>query len=248
MTRTRLQLDADRHVEGLRRTLAEDLRRLRGDAGISQSAVAERAGVHPSLVSRVEAGALDPTLETYARIAAALGADLAARIYPQSGPSIRDRHQARMADLLLASLHPRWQGAPEVAVRRPVRGWIDLVLHDPSAHALVATELESVLHRIEQLIRWSTEKAHSIASSSNWPTWLGTGPEPDISRLLVVRWTRANRDAASAARRVLAEAYPADPRDALDALTGTAAWPGPALVWARIDGAEARLLDGWAWR
>jgi transcriptional regulator with XRE-family HTH domain len=248
MTRTRLQLDADRHAEGLRRTLAEDLRRLRGDAGVSQAAVAGRAGVHPSLVSRVEASALDPTLETYARIAAALGADLAARVYPQSGPSIRDRHQARMADLLLASLHPRWQGAPEVAVRRPVRGWIDLVLHDPSAHALVATELESGLRRIEQLIRWSTEKAHAIASSSTWPAWLGTGPEPDVSRLLVVRWTRANRDAASAARRVLAEAYPADPRDALDALTGTAAWPGPALVWARIDGGEARLLDGWAWR
>ena len=248
MTRTRLQLDADRHVEGLRRTLAEDLRRLRGDAGVSQAAIAERAGVHPSLVSRVEAGALDPTLETYARIAAALGADLAARLYPQSGPSIRDRHQARMADLLLASLHTRWQGAPEVAVRRPVRGWIDLVLHDPSAHALVATELESVLRRIEQLIRWGTEKAHAIASSSAWPTWLGTEPEPKVSRVLVVRWTRANRDAASAARRVLAEAYPADPRDVLDALAGTAAWPGPALVWARIDGGETRLLDGSARR
>jgi len=248
MTRTRLQLDADRHVVGLRRTLAEDLRRLRGDAGITQAAVAERAGVHPSLVSRVEAGGLDPTLETYARIAAALGADLAARVYPQSGPAIRDRHQARMAELILASVHPRWRNTPEVAVRRPVRGWIDLVLHDPSAHALVATELESGLRRIEQLIRWSTEKAHAIASASSWPTWLGTGPEPHVSRLLVVRWTRANRDAASSARRVLAEAYPADPRDALDALTGTAAWPGAAFVWARIDGGETRLLDGWAWR
>ncbi len=50
---------------------------------------------------------------------------------------------------------------------------------------------------------------------------------PDrVTRLLVVRWTRANRDAASDARRQLREAYPADPRDALDALTGTAAWPG----------------------
>jgi hypothetical protein len=65
-----------------------------------------------------------------------------------------------------------------------------------------------------------------------------------VSRLLVVRWTRANREAAAAARRVLREAYPADPRDALEALTGTAAWPGSAMIWARLGKGGARLDDG----
>ena len=248
VTRTRLQLDADRHAAGLRRALAEDLRRLREDAGVTRMAVARVAGVDPSLVSRVESGEVDPTLETYARLAAALGADLASRVYPQSGPAIRDRHQVRMADLVLASSRPRWRCTPEVVVRRPVRGWIDLVLHDPVNRALVATELESGLHRVEQLVRWSGEKSHALPSSPLWPTWVEEGHQPEVSRLLVVRWTRANREAASAARRTLAEAYPADPRDAIDALTGAAAWPGPALVWARIDAGDARLLDGWAWR
>ena len=112
-------------------------------------------------------------------------------------------------------------------MRRPVRGWIDLALTDPTNGLVVATELESELRRVEQLIRWSTEKADAIEAGS---------------RLLVVRWTRANRLAVEAARRLLREAYPADPRDALESLTGTAAWPGPALIWARIDRGRAELV------
>jgi transcriptional regulator with XRE-family HTH domain len=227
MPRTRLQLDADRHAKALRDRLAEDLRRLREDAGVSRVAVARLAGIDASMITKLESGTIRPSLETYARISAALGSDLAARVYPNTGPRIRDRHQVRMADALIGSLHPRWRVTPEVAVRRPVRGWIDLVLHDPSTQATVATELESELHRIEQLIRWSAEKADAIGAAS---------------RLLVVRWTRANRAVVEASRRLLREAYPADPRDALDALTATAMWPGPALIWARIDRGRAELV------
>ena len=227
MTRTRLQVDADRHAATLRLRLAEDLRRFRDDAGASRAAVARLAGVDPTAIARVEDGSIRPTLETYARIAAALGADLAARMYPQTGPRIRDRHQVRMAEVLIGSLHPRWQVTPEVAVRSPVRGWIDLALHDPGAQLVVAGELESELRRLEQLIRWSAQKADAIGAGS---------------RLLVVRWTRHNRAAVEAARRLLREAYPADPRDALEAITGTATWPGPALVWARIDRGRSELV------
>lgn len=248
MTRTRLQLDTDQRTEKIRQRLAEDLQRLREDAGASRSAVARSAGIDRSVVAKIERGILAPTLETYGRVAAALGADFAARIYPQSGPAIRDRHQVPMAELVLGSLHARWSPAPEVAVRRPVRGWIDLVLHDPLAHALVATELESSLRRIEQLLRWSTEKALALPSSNGWRDWLDGSREPEMSRLLVVRWTRANREAAAEARRMLREAYPADPRDALEALTGTAAWPGPAMIWARLDKGGPRLDDGLAGR
>ena len=244
MPRTRLQIDADERTAKARAALADDLRRLRADAGVSLTAAADAAGVDRSVVSRIEAGTLQPTLETYGRLAAALGADLAARVYPQTGPAIRDRHQVRMAELLLASLHPRWEVAPEVAVRRPVRGWIDLALHEPADHLIVAAELESELHRIEQLLRWSTEKAEALASSSMWPSWTASGREPRVSRLLVLRWTRANRHAAAAARRLLREAYPADPRDALEALAAPAAWPGAAMVWARIDGRRASVVEG----
>ena len=220
MTRTRLQLEADRHVSMLRARLAEDLRRLREDTGASQAEVARLAGVSPSLLSKLEAGEFKPSLETYGR------ADLASRVYPQTGPRIHDRHQIRMAEVVIGALHARWRVTPEVAVRRPVRGWIDLALEDAARQLIVATELESDLRRIEQLIRWSAEKADAIGAGS---------------RLLVVRWTRANRQVVEAGRRLLREAYPADPRDALESLTGTAAWPGPALIWARIDLGRAEL-------
>jgi hypothetical protein len=107
----------------------------------------------------------------------------------------------------------------------------------------VATELESELHRVEQLLRWSTEKAEALASSSMWPSWTASGREPRVSRLLVLRWTRANRHAAAEARRLFREAYPADPRDAVEALAGTAPWPGAAMVWARI-ARRVALVEG----
>jgi len=222
--------------------LAEDLRRMRVDAGLSHRALAAAAGVDPSIISRLQAGQVRPSMEMYMRIASALGADYVNRVYPNTGPRVRDRHQVRIAELVLASLHPRWGATPEVAVRRPARGWVDLVLHDPPA-TLVATELESGLHRIDQLLRWSGDKADSLPSARDWPAW-SSNRAPTTHRLLVVRWTRANRDAASAARRQLREAYPADPRDALEALTGDAAWPGSALIWARLDSSVPRLDPG----
>jgi len=238
---TRLQLDADRRAAALRRSIADDLRRMRSDAGVSRVALARIAGVDPSYITKVEAGTVAPSLEGYVRICAALGSDFVARAYPNTGPAVLDRHQVRMAELLIATLHRRWQVTPEVAVRRPARGWIDAVLEDGTGRMLVATELESDIRRIEQILRWSREKAHSLPSASAWPSWARDG-EPGISHLLIVRRTRANRDAAEAARRQLREAYPADPRDALDALTGPAAWPGPAMLWANIDGPEPRLV------
>ncbi len=217
---------------------------MRDDAGCTRAAVAALAGVDPSLITRLETRDIDPTLETYARVAAALGANLATKVYPDTGPSVRDRHQVRAAEVLLASLHPRWSATPEAAVRQPVRGWVDVALHDPVAGLVVATEIESLLRRLEQLLRWSQEKADALPSSPAWSSWSAKG-RPAISRLLIVRWTRINREVARDARRLLATTYPADPRDALDALTGAAAWTGPALLWVRLEGPSAPALDPW---
>ncbi len=163
------------------------------------------------------------------------------RVYPNTGPAIRDRHQARLLELLLGAVHPRWQVFTEVAVRRPGRGWIDAALHDPGARLIVASELQSELRRLEQLIRWQAMKAESLPS---WEGWAHIGDEPAISRLLVVRRTRATRAIAQEFGRQLRVAYPAHPDDALAALAGTAPWPGPAMVWAVLDGPRSRLADG----
>jgi transcriptional regulator with XRE-family HTH domain len=209
--------------------MGTDVLRLREDAGISRSALARSSGVDAGYLCRIEHGSEHPSVEIYARLADALGADLAVRLYPNTGPAIRDRHQARILEALLAALHPRWTPYPEIAVRRPSRGWIDAALHDPRSRVIVATEIQSELRRLEQLIRWSGEKVASLASWEGWPR---LGEVPTVSQLLIVRDTRTTRGVAREFRRTLDASYPAHPDDALAALVGVAPWPGPALLWA----------------
>ena len=221
-------------------TLKDDLIRLRDDAGITRAALARTARVDAAYLGRIEDGSERPSIETYQRLAAALGADLSTRIYPNTGPAVRDRHQARIVEVTLADAHPRWHAFLEVGVREPVRGSIDLGLHDPAERIFVATEIESELRRLEQQIRWSMDKAAALPS---WEGWLRLREQPRISRLLIVRRTRATSGVVRDFERQIRTAYPAHPDDAL-ALTGTAPWPGPAMVWALVDGRRSRLLPG----
>ena len=240
MTSSRFDASARRAARRIHDALVDDILGLRNDAGITRAALARASGVDAAFLARIEDRRAQPSLDTYARLAAALGADLSARLYPNTGPAIRDRHQARMLEALLSTLHPRWHPFPEVAVRHPSRGWIDVALHEPREQVLVATELQSELRRVEQIVRWSGEKAASLPSWEGWPH-LGS---PKVTRLLVVRRTRATRTAVADFARQLRAAYPAHPDDALAALRGTDAWPGPALVWAMIDGRGTRLVGG----
>lgn len=220
--------------------LVADLEGLRADAGISIRELGRASGVDSGFLGRILDGTVRPSLDTYARLAIPLGADLSTRLYANTGPLIRDRQQARMLEALLATLRPPWHAFSEVAVHRPSRGWIDAALHDPSSRLLVATEIQSELRRLEQLIRWHGEKAASLPSWDGWPH-LG---EPVISQLLVVRRTRATRAVAADLGRQLRIVYPAHPDDALASLAGTSGWPGAALVWSIVDAHGARLVGG----
>ncbi len=53
-------------------TIAHGLRRWRRQRGLSQRELAERSGVGPAVIARVELGRVDPRLGTLARLAAAL--------------------------------------------------------------------------------------------------------------------------------------------------------------------------------
>lgn len=241
MPSRRFELDARRAAAAVRTRLAEDLGRLVGDAGVSTRQLASATGLDRGHVARILRGETRPSLETYASLAVALGADLTGRLYPNTGTRIRDRHQAQMLEWLLDQLHPRWQPFTELAVRKPARGWIDAAFHEPRASLFVATEVQSELRRLEQTIRWSAEKADSIPS---WAGWAQFAPVPQISRLLVVRRTRATKAVAIEFSRQLRVAYPAHPDDAVMALTGTLEWPGAAIVWVTLDARGVRFAAG----
>lgn len=233
---TRLQRTADNRATDLVRRLGEEFRRLREDAGIPQAVVAAQAGLSRGMLSKVEAGEVRPSIGTLSALAAALGADLSVRLYPGAGIPIRDRTQARMIEALLRILHPRWRVHLEVPIQRPARGLIDVVLEDTPL--LVATEVQSDLRRLEAQLRWHTEKASGLAH-----TPLAAVRNTTISRLLILRSTRRTRELAGEFERTLRTAYPARTREALDALTRGSRWPGPAIVWAHVEGTAAAILD-----
>jgi hypothetical protein len=84
------------------------------------------------------------------------------------------------------------------------------------------------------------DKAASIGSSDL------VGPRPDFtaSRLLVLRSTTATRQLARDFEATLRAAYPARTADVLAALRNRADWPGPGIVWIRIEGDRVEVLDG----
>lgn len=244
MGETRMQRRIRAHERRVRETVAGAIRSLREDAGLTRAAVAEAAGIDPSHLSRLESGGRGPSLSSLAAIATVLGADVSVRLYPTTGPLIRDRIQAAMVEAMLSRLDRRWIGSPEVPVYRPARGVVDLVLSGRREPVTIAAEFNSELRRLEQQVRWHREKEASLPSADVWR--LVSGDEPGAtSRLLVLRATRSMRDLAARFEETLRAAYPARCREAVAALTGsTTPWPGPAIAWMIVDGGRARLLDG----
>ena len=242
-SRTKLMRDADRRAHELVRATAVEISRLRSDAGMTLADVAKITGLDPSYVGRIETADRDPSTQALCRLAAALGADAVRHLYPNTGPPVHDRWQARMVEALLEVLHPRWIAFPEVPVRRPVRGVIDLVLHERGPNRLVAVEIESGLRRLEQQIRWANEKAEALRSTDLFAMASAAG-RPTVSRLLVVRSTRQNHDIAQSFARTLEAAYPGSTRDMHAAITADLAWPGAGILWARVDGRKATILKG----
>lgn len=62
-------------ADELRMRLSTNLKVLRGKLGMSQEALAERAGIHRTHISQLERGILNPGLDTLVLIAAALGVE-----------------------------------------------------------------------------------------------------------------------------------------------------------------------------
>lgn len=232
--------EAERRLRSLRRSIGSDLTRLRVDTPTSISRLAETAGLDRTYVGRIEAGTANPSLEALVALGVALGADVNVRFYPGTGPRLTDRHQSRMIEVILRRLAPCWVPHLEVAVSRPARGVVDVVLERPAQRLLVVGEAYSAVARLEQQIRWSSEKAASIGSSS----LVGPGPAWTVSRLLILRSTASNRELARSFAASLRAAYPAPSHAAVAALVEGREWPGDAIVWVRIEGERVELLDG----
>ena len=243
VSRSSPRTDIGRRVRAATRALGLEIQRLRVDVGLTQREVAGRAGIDHGFLARIETGERTPSLTSLTAIATALGGDMRVHIYPGTGPVIRDAVHASMSSALLSLLDPRWQRFVEVPVYRPVRGVIDLVLHDPVQHVIVGTEVESDLRRLEQEIRWAGQKAEALPSADLWRFSPEAG-EASISRLLVLRSTRRTRDLAREYGPLLEAAYPAAASAVLASLRSGAPWPGAGIVWCRVERGTTTILEG----
>jgi transcriptional regulator with XRE-family HTH domain len=236
--RTRIERDAARLAGEISRRIGEQVRTAREDAGLSLTRVALAGGLSKSRLHDIEAGRCQPRWETLARVSAVLGLRLGVGLYPDSGPLIREHVQAVMLTALLAAAHQRWRRRPEVAVYRPVRGVIDMVLDDDVEALAVACEAQSELRRPEQQLRWSHAKADALATARE-----EQGHPRSVSRLLLLRSTLRTRTVVATYADLFAAAYPAHAIDAYAALTEERPWPGDAILWCRVEGHRATVLD-----
>jgi transcriptional regulator with XRE-family HTH domain len=231
--------------DAARRAIGEELRRARQDANVSLRALGRASSLDPSHLARAEAGRHALSHDALVAAGTALGRDVSIRLFESAAvPHVRDRLQVQMIEALLAALHPRWDARLEVAVYRPVRGVIDLVLHDRDTLDLVAGEAHSLLHTVEGQLRWAGQKADALASAAGWP-WADASEPPRIGRLLLLRSCSAMHDLVRTAPRTFTAAYPGDTELAVATLMGPAGrWPGAAVAWVTVDGKDTRLLTG----
>lgn len=231
-----------RRVAEQRRAIGQEVRLLREDAGITQARLARAAGISRAHLCGIESGESEASLAALTGLSDALGASVSIRLYPGTGPRIRDRLQAAIVEAMLRQLHRRWKRFVEVPVYRPVRGVIDLVLHDPATVELVATEVHSEIRRLEQLLRWANEKRNALPSAELWQ-FAATDVRPTVSGLLVVRSTHATRSLVDQHAATFEAAYPAPAAAVWASLTAEGPWPGSGLVWASVRDGRAKILD-----
>jgi transcriptional regulator with XRE-family HTH domain len=157
------------HARGVRRSrilrlrLGEELRISRRGAGLSIREVARRVGVSPQTIIALERG--DPgtmTIDLVARVAAVVGLDLAASLYPNGDP-VRDRAQLALLARLRARLPEVTPWRTEVPV--PIAGDLrsgDAVLGLPEADVLI--EAETHLDDVQAVLRRAAAKARDLGA------------------------------------------------------------------------------------
>lgn len=204
ISRKSLRHDADRRTARLTSAVADEIHRLRMDAGVSLRDVAALTGMHPSYLARVETGEVHASFPALVRIGLALGAELNIKFFSGVGPRLHDRFQAPMVEAVLRRLHPRWLARVEVPISGSVRGVADLVLDERTARMTIVGEAQSEFRGLEERIRWFAEKTEAISERLK-----RDGRPREVSRLLIIRSTVNTREMARRYAATLSAAYPA---------------------------------------
>jgi transcriptional regulator with XRE-family HTH domain len=242
--RTKIAFEARRATREAIRAIGTEIRLQREDAGVSQARLARAAGISPSLLSRIEAELVEPSIHVLAALAAALGGRLRIRVEAGTGSPLRDHIQSRMIESFVRSAHPRWRRFLEVPLNPPIRGVIDAVIHDPTEPTLIAVEAHSEIRRLEAQVRWANEKARALLDTElAGVASAASGQSVTVSTLLLLRSTSATRELSRRFEETLHVAYPARSADIHEAVAHRGTWPGSGILWVDVRADSVRLLS-----
>ena len=195
--------------------LGTAIRLLRQRRGLTQAALARRAGVSDSTVSRIERGHLDSFgVRTIRSVAHVL--DIRVDIVPRWRAGDLDRllnHRHSALHELVARWFgrelPGWVLAPEVSFSiYGERGVIDILAWHPGRRALVIIELKTDIVDVNDLVGSMDRRrrlAPTIAAERGWDP-------ATVSAWVIVAPSRTNRRRVAAHEAILRAAFPADGR------------------------------------
>ena len=224
-------------------TLARACRDGRLALGLSQSALAAKAGLSRSYLASVERGRANPSLDVIMRLAAGLGLELDLTL--RSPVIVGDRRQrdavhARCSGYVDRRLRGAgWETAREVAVvDGRWRGWIDLLAFDPRTGTLIVIEIKTVIDdvgAVERQVGWYERMARSAATERGWR------PRRVVTWLLVLA-SEQNEHAMTQNRDALERSFPIAVSAMQELLTDPGApWPRGRAI-AMIDPVRRRKV------
>ena len=203
--------------------------------------VAGRAGVDPSLISRLERGHLDRlSLAALRRIAAVLDIrlDVSARWRGGELDRVVNARHGRLHEQVSRHLQALgWQPAPEVSFSiYGERGVIDILAWHAATGSLLVVELKTAIVDVQELVGTLDRKVRlspRIAAERGWHA-------RTVSAWVAVAGSVTNRRRVAAHRATLRAAYPADGRRIRAWLRQPA---GPVMVlsmWSDMTPGHAR--------
>ena len=173
------------------------LRDARRSLGLNQAEVGRRSGISQVHVSRLEHGAGDrASLETWSRVAAAVGEQLAAFLERAPGANQpRDlEHLRRQSALVKIAAKGGWQAMPEFAIDQgSTRSRsIDVALIRPPTREAIVVEIWDWFDDVGSGLRGLDGKITGLSSRLAQPSTSG-GVAWTVRALYIVRDTRRNR-------------------------------------------------------
>jgi transcriptional regulator with XRE-family HTH domain len=154
----------------LRHRLGSEFRIARISVGLTQRSAGFLAGVSQPFVSQVERGIRSPSLEVAHRLAAAIGHDLAVRLYPASGTRLRDSGQLALLEQITRQAALTWHARMEVPIADGDRRAADLILRGPAE--ILHIEAEGGLADLQAQVRAAQLKRTALAARLEMPVRL----------------------------------------------------------------------------